>query len=92
MTDIADITVGESWACEFTTTTFLDEHGVPISRNLQLGESHPGAPGEYTGVGVIQVRDTTNRTVQLQDTQTQQTFVVSWDNIRNVDRVEWRNT
>lgn len=89
---IEDITVGESWACEFTTTTFLDENGAPVSVNLQVGQSHPGAPGAYTSVGVIQVRDTDNRTVRLQDTRTEQIFVVSWDNIRNVDRVEWRNT
>ena len=92
MTDIADITVGESWACEFTTTTFLDESGVPVSVNLQVGQSHPGAPGEYTSIGVIQVRDRDNRTVQLLDTRSNQTFVVSWDNIRDVDRVEWTNT
>lgn len=92
MTDIADITVGESWACEFTTTTFLDENGAPVSVNLQVGQSHPGAPGEYTSIGVIQVRDRDNRTVQLVDTRSEQTFVVSWDNIRDVDRVEWTNT
>jgi len=89
---IEDITVGESWACEFTTRTFLDPEGQPLRVNLQVGESHPGTAGEYTSVGVIQVRDTANRTLQLLDTSTDLTFVVSWDDVRNVDRVEWKNT
>ncbi len=86
---IEDIPVGESWACRFRTTTFLDEDGVPISANLQLGQAHPGTPGLYEGIGVIQVRDLENQRVQLQDTASLQQFTVSVDDCWDVDTIEW---
>ena len=32
---IEDIPSGESWACRFRTTTFVDAEGEPVSANLQ---------------------------------------------------------
>ena len=44
--DIKDIPAGESWACRFKTTTFLDSEGQPVEAfNLALGQAHPGVPG-----------------------------------------------
>ena len=86
---IEDIPVGESWACRFRTTTFLDEDGMPRSANLQLGQAHPGTPGLYEGIGVIQVRDLENQRVQLQDTASLQQFTVSFDDCWDVDTIEW---
>ena len=88
--DIRDIPAGESWACRFKATTFLDESGAPVeARNLQLGQAHPGTPGVYEGIGVIQVRDLDNERVQLQDVNSLQQFTVNFDDCWDVDRIEW---
>ena len=89
--DITDIPAGSSWACRFRTTTFLDSQGQPVSaRNLALGQAHPGAPGEYTSIGVIQVRDVDNRRVQLQCVESLQQFTVKFEDCWDVDTVEWQ--
>ena len=86
---IEDIPAGESWACRFRTTTFVDANGVPMNPNLQLGQAHPGLPGVYEGIGVIQVRDMANRRVQLQDVESMQQYTVSFDDCWDVDTIEW---
>lgn len=88
--DIRDIPAGESWACRFRTTTFLDSTGKPVqARNLQPGQSHPGEPGVYESIGVIQVRDLDNNRVQLQCVETLQQFTVSFDDVWDCDTIEW---
>ena len=88
---IEDIPVGESWACRFRTTTFLDENQKPVeAQNLQLGQAHPGTPGEYTSIGVIQVRDVENKRVQLQCVETLKQFTVSFEDCWDIDTVEWQ--
>lgn len=90
--NIEDIAAGESWACRFRVTTFLDHAGQPVqSSNLQLGQAHPGVPGSYSSIGIIQVRDLHNRRVQLQDTLTLQQFTVSFDDTWDLDTIEWQN-
>ena len=87
---IEDIPAGESWACKFRTTTFLDSAGVPVEAyNLALGQAHPGRPGEYEGIGVIQVRDLENRQVQLQCVETLRQFTVAFDDCWDADTIEW---
>lgn len=89
--DIRDIPAGESWACRFRTTTFLDEQGKPIlNAQLQLGQTHPGTPGVYEGIGVIQVRDSANERVQLQDVETLEQFTVDFADCWDVDTIEWQ--
>ena len=88
--DIRDIPAGESWACRFKTTTFLDSTGKPVdAKNLQLVQTHPGTPGVYEGVGVIQVRDMDNHRVQLQCVETLRQFTVDFDDCWDVDTIEW---
>jgi|TARA_B110000977_G_C10937195_1_gene439429 hypothetical protein len=86
---IEDIPAGESWACRFRTTTFVDADGVPVSANLQLGQAHPGSPGEYEGIGVIQVRDVDAQRVQLQDSITLEVYTVAFEDCWDADRIEW---
>jgi hypothetical protein len=81
---------GESWGCRFKTTTFLDTDGTPVrAKDLHLGQSHPGKPGVYESIGVIQIRDLENGRVRLVDTATQFEFVVDRENIWDIDTVEW---
>lgn len=90
MTDIKDIPAGESWACRFRTTTFLDSDGKPVEAyNLALGQAHPGVPGEYEGIGVIQVRDLEKERVQLQCTESLKQFTVAFDDCWDIDTIEW---
>ena len=88
--EIQDIPAGESWACRFRTTVFVDDKGEPIDApNLQIGQAHPGQPQAYEGIGVIQVRDVENQRVQLQDTESLRQFTVSFDDVWDCDTIEW---
>tara|TARA_B110000977_G_scaffold51274_1_gene69613 strand:- start:1111 stop:1398 length:288 start_codon:yes stop_codon:yes gene_type:complete len=88
--DIKDIPAGESWACRFRTTTFLSADGMPVEAyNLALGQAHPGVPGEYEGIGVIQVRDIEKQRVQLQCTESLKQFTVAFDDCWDIDTIEW---
>lgn len=90
--DIRDIPTGESWGCRFRTTVFLDDAGKPVTaQNLQLGQAHPGEPGVYESIGIIQVRDLERELVQLQDIETFNQYTVSFDDIWDVDTIEWTN-
>jgi|TARA_B110000977_G_scaffold56102_1_gene76385 hypothetical protein len=87
---IEDISAGESWACRFKTTTFLDSEGQPIEAyNLALGQAHPGVPGEYEGIGVIQVRDIPKQRVQLQCVDSLKQFTVDFKDCWDLDTIEW---
>ena len=89
--NIEDIPAGESWACRFKVTTFLDEQGKPLEvSNLQLGQTHPGIPGEYQGIGIIQVRDIDNQRVQLQDIESLNQYTVDFVNCWDIDTIEWQ--
>jgi|TARA_B110000858_G_scaffold116307_1_gene132789 hypothetical protein len=91
--NMEDIPTGETWACRFKTTTFIDkESGVAVEdKNLAVGAAHRGIPGEYEGIGLIQVRDIDTCIVQLLDTSTNITFKVKFDDCWDLDTVEWIN-
>ena len=90
---IEDIPAGESWACRFKVTTFVDKKsGLAVEdKNVQPGQAHKGIPGEYESIGIIEVRDNTSRIVQLIDTVTNITFKVGYDFCWDIDKVEWIN-
>lgn len=88
--EIADIPQGESWACRFRIQTFLTPEGLPMHTQLQPGQAHPGHPGIYQGLGVIEIRDSQNRRLRVWDTALSRSFTVSWDDCWDVDRVEWQ--
>ena len=92
-TRIEDINAGETWACRFKVQTFVDpKTGQAVEdKNLVPGQAHRGIPGEYEGIGLIQVRDLDTRIVQLLDTISNITFKVKFDDCWDVDTVEWIN-
>ena len=86
MYKIEDITPGKSYGCKFKVTTMLDTMGRPAPN---LSDVPLKGPGEYEGFGVIQVRDTNSRLVELYDTTARKTFRVSFDDIWDIDDVEY---
>lgn len=87
--DIQSISQGSSWACKFKTVTFLDAQGLPIQAKVEIGQAHPGIPGEYQGLGVIKRRDCDKHVVELVDVSSGMSFVVPWENCWDIDSVEW---
>lgn len=85
MVDILDISPGERYGCKFRTITMLNDQGEPAIGSP--GDSFPG-PGLYESVGIIQTRDVENKKVKLIDTRSRLTFVVSFDDIWEIDTVE----
>ena len=86
MIDILDITPGESYACKFRVETMLDTLGRPAPN---LADVPLKGPGVYEGIGILMQRDTEQRLVRLQDQKSKKEFVVSFDDIWDVDSVEW---
>lgn len=87
MIDIRDIQVGGSYACRFRATCMLDELGRPAPN---LSDVPLKGPGVYESLGVIKIRDVEQELVELEDTATGRTFVVAWEDIWDVDTVEWQ--
>ena len=88
--NLEELEPGQAWACRFKTVTFLDAQGLPvITPNLQQGQAHPGTPGEYTSLGIVLTRDIANQRVRIQDTASDQVFVVDWSNCWAADSIQW---
>ncbi len=88
-----DIPSGESWACRFKTTTFVDpDTGMAVEdKNLAVGAAHRGLPSEYTSIGLIQIRDSDTKIVQVLDTVSSITVKVPFEQCWDLDTVEWIN-
>lgn len=86
MMKIEDITPGKSYACKFKVRTLLDTFG----RIPGLSDTPLAGEGNYEGLGVLIQRDTDQRLVKLQDEKSKKEFVVSFDDIWDVDEVEWQ--
>lgn len=87
MIKIENITPGKSYACKFRTETMLDSHG----RVPGLSDTPLKGVGTYEGLGILIQRDTDQRLVKLQDEKSKKEFVVSFDDIWDVDEVEWQD-
>ena len=86
MIKIEDITPGKSYACKFKVETMLDTYG----RVPGLSDTPLKGVGTYEGLGVLIQRDTEKRLVKLKDEKSSKEFVVSFDDIWDVDEVEWQ--
>ena len=86
MLTIENIVPGNSYACKFRTTTMLDTLGRPAPN---LSDVPLAGVGEYESIGILVQRDTEQRLVRLKDEKTSKEFVVSWDDIWDVDDIEW---
>jgi len=87
MIKIEDITPGKSYACKFKVETMLDSFG----RVPGLSDTPLKGVGTYEGLGILMQRDSDQRLVKLQDEKSKKEFVVSFDDIWDVDEVEWED-
>lgn len=85
MIDIENIIVGESYACKFRVETMLDTFDRPAG----LSDTPVKGLGMYEGLGVLMQRDPEQRVVKLKDEKSSKEFIVSYDDIWDVDVIEW---
>ena len=85
MMTIDQIVPGKSYACKFKVETMLDELGRPPG----LSDTPLAGLGLYESLGVLMQRDTEKRLVKLKDEKSSKEFVVSFDDIWDIDEVEW---
>jgi len=86
MIDIMDVVPGKSYACKYRVETMLDNFGRPYN----LSDVPMKGPGIWEGVGILEQRDTEKRLVKLVDKDFRMNkFVVSFDDIWDIDEVEW---
>lgn len=86
MIDITEITPGESYACKFRVKTMVDALGRPAPN---LSDQPLAGEKLYEGFGVLKQRDSDARLVVVYDEDSRRDFVVSFDDIWDVDIVEW---
>ena len=85
MIDITEIEVGKSYACKFKVEHILDEFGrIPGLSDVPLQGS-----GWYEGTGILQVRDSLGKRVQLKDEKSGKEFVVPFSQIWDIDVAEY---
>lgn len=63
----------------------LDENNKPITNP----DTPLKGPGIYESIGIIQLRDNEKQLVKLVDKITKIEFIISYDNIWDIDEVEW---
>jgi len=85
MIKIEDIKPGNSYAAKFKVETMLDTYG----RIPGLSDTPLAGVGMYEGLGVLLARDVDKRLVELQDEKSKKKFVVSFDDIWDVDDIDW---
>lgn len=86
MIKIEDVVPGNSYACKFKVQTMLDELGRPAPN---LSDVPMKGVGDYEGFGVLEARDMNTRLVKLKDEKSKKDFVVSFDDIWDIDTVDW---
>ena len=86
MIKIEDVVPGQSYACKFKVRTMLDTLGRPAPN---LSDQPLAGEGNYEGLGVLVARDLNTRLVKLQDEKSKKEFVVSFDDIWDIDTVDW---
>ena len=86
MIKIEDIKPGNSYAAKFKVETMLDAMDRP---HPNLSDQPLKGVGVYEGLGILLARDTEKRLVELQDEKSRKKFVVSFDDIWDVDDIDW---
>ena len=64
----------------------LDTMGRPAPN---LSDVPLKGPGMYESIGILMTRDSDQRLVKLKDEKSSKEFVVSFDDIWDIDTIEW---
>jgi len=88
MIKIEDVVPGQSYACKFKVKTMVDTLGRPAPN---LSDQPLAGEKMYEGIGVLMQRDSDQRLVKLKDEKSSKEFVVSFDDIWDIDTVEWED-
>lgn len=86
MIDILDIIPGNSYACKFKVVTLMDTLDRPAPN---LSDTPVKGPAVYESIGILKQRDIENRMVLLVDEKSNREFAVSFDDIWDIDTIEW---
>jgi|TARA_R110000744_G_scaffold100769_1_gene194414 hypothetical protein len=85
MIKIQDVKPGKSYACKFKTEQVLDEFGcIP-----GLSDTPLKGLGWYEGFGELVQRDSKTELVRILDQKSNKEFVVPFNQIWDVDEVEY---
>lgn len=88
MIDPLDIEPGRSYACYYTVRDIpLDEYGRPGGL-LSMSDLPIKRTGDWEGFALIQTRDTEQQLFELWDTELKRTFVVPFEDTRDIDLAE----
>lgn len=88
MIDILEVVPGEAYACKFKVETMLDDLGRPAPN---LSDQPLKGVGIYEGLGILLQRDVDQRLVKLRDEKSGKDFIVSFDDIWDIDTIEWND-
>lgn len=89
MIDIRDITPGESYGCKFRAKNIpLDEFGRPGGM-LSMADLPIKEFGDYEGFGFLKQRDLDQELVVVVDDKTGKEFVCSFEDIWDIDSIEF---
>jgi len=86
MIDILDVEPGKSYGCYFRVETMLDTMGRPAPN---LSDVPLKGPGTYESFGILVERDVNSRLVRVKDESSRKTFTVSFDDLWDIDLIEW---
>ena len=85
MLTINDIIPGKSYACKFKCETMLNVNDQPFTDS-----SVPlKGPALYESFGLISTRDLDKKLVRVLDETSKKHFIISFDDIWDIDDVEW---
>ena len=85
---IETITPGKSYAAKFKVKTLLDNLGRPAPN---LSDQPLAGEGWYEGLGILIQRDTEQKLVKLQDEKSKKEFIVPFEDLWDVDEIEWKD-
>lgn len=80
---------GKSYACKFRIKTYVNEQGEPMEIADLPQEPHLLKTGVWVSWGVIARRDTANRLLEVEDQQTERTWILNWDEVWDIDTAQY---
>jgi hypothetical protein len=86
MIDIRDIVPGESYACKFRVQTMLDTLGRPAPN---LSDTPLAGVQTYESFGFLKQRDVEQELVIVVDEKSRKEFVVGFQDLWDIDTVEY---